>query len=83
MLKTNEMARIYDRMIESNEFLRRFHDDYEEKVRPARESIMRVMSAQKKGVMHAVRGLIATSVIHEHAVWYMSAAMDLINNKTR
>ena len=82
-MKISEIAHIYDRMLESNEFLRGFYEDYEEKARPARESIMRVMEAKRSGIMVAVKALIATSVRHEHAVWYMSAAIDLINdNKT-
>lgn len=79
-----DTVHIYDKMTETNKNLRYLFKDYEEKVVPVKECIRKVMAAQKKDVLPATIDLMTAAMEKDnavHAMWFMSAAVDVCNEK--
>lgn len=80
-----DCVRIYDKMVSANRSLRSIFKDYDEKIRSVKDLICAVMEEHKKEILPATIILMQDAIEKNrpvHAVWFMSAAVDMINEKS-
>lgn len=80
-----DCVRIYDKMVSANRSLRSLFKDYDEKIQSVKDLICAVMEEHKKEILPATIILMQDAIEKNrpvHAVWFMSAAVDMINEKS-
>lgn len=80
-----DCVRIYDKMVSANRSLRSIFKDYDEKIKSVKDLICAVMEEHKKEILPATIILMQDAIEKNrpvHAVWFMSAAVDMINEKS-
>ena len=84
MVEIQESKEIAEKMDGVNKNLRYIFPDYEEQVKPVKDFIRKVMVAQGKDILPATIMIMEAALEKDnatHAMWFMSAAVDLINEK--
>ena len=84
MSELQESKEIADKMEQVNSNLRYIFSDYEEQVKPVKEFIRKVMTAKDKDILPATIMVMEAALEKDnatHAMWFMSAAVDLINEE--
>lgn len=79
-----DCVRIYDKMVSANRSLRSIFKDYDEKIQSVKDLICAVMEEHKKEILPATIILMQDAIEKNrpvHAVWFMSAAVEMINEK--
>lgn len=80
-----DCVRINDKMVSANRSLRSIFKDYDEKIQSVKDLICAVMEEHKKEILPATIILMQDAIEKNrpvHAVWFMSAAVDMINEKS-
>ena len=80
----SDCVRINDKMVSANRSLRSIFKDYDEKIQSVKDLICAVMEEQQKEILPATIILMQYAIEKNrpvHAVWFMSAAVDMINEK--
>lgn len=86
MQKLQESKELAEKMEKVNKNLRCLFEDYDKQVKPAKEFICKVMKVQELDILPATIRLMEAAVEKDnavHAMWFMSAAVDLINEKKK
>lgn len=84
MAEYQESKEIAEKMQEAHDNLQRIFPDYQEQVKPVKDFISRVMKAQEKDILPATIMLMEEALNKDnavHALWFMAAAVDMINEK--
>ena len=82
MAELQESKEIAEKMEEVNKNLRHIFPDYEEQAKPCKDFIRQEMEAQQKDILPATIMLMEAALEKDHAthaMWFMSAAVDMIN----
>ena len=86
MQELQECKEMAEKMEKVNRNLRHIFDNYEEQVKPVKEFIRKVMEAQELEILPATIRLMEAAIEKDNAVnamWFMSAAVDLINESKK